>query len=127
MKHPILALVLASAPLIVPTAPASAAPAPTTDDPYRPVQDLPVVTIRARRIEPVSATAPAPTEHVPSTHRRLTPPADLEPQGRLERELVTTRVKLAHVQLELARLRLELRKALGQCEMAAASAQPHVP
>lgn len=132
MKHPILALVLASAPLIVSAAPASAVPAPAPDDLYRPVQDLPVVTIRARRIGPVSATAPAPVEHVPSIQRSRTPPTDREPLGHLVQELVATRMELAHVQLELARLRLELRKALAhypreQCEMAAASAPSRVP
>ena len=132
MKHPILALVLASAPLIVLAAPASAPPVPAAGETYGRILDLPVVTIRARRMEPVSRTEPDPPKDVPSdTHRRGPTPAH-HALRLLEQDLVATRIELAHVQLELARLRLELRTTLrrgdqGQCELAAASAPPQVP
>jgi hypothetical protein len=128
MKHPILALVLASAPFIVLAAPA----APTTAEANRRVQDLPVVIIRARRIDPVSTAETGHAEDKPSPTYGGADASAPTPLGHLEQELIATRIRLARAQLELARLRRNLRATLRhpdprQCEMAAASAPSHVP
>ena len=127
MKHPILALALASAPHIVLAAPSSTPPALTMAETYRPVQDLPIVTIRARRIDAVSTPEPGQPEK--ARVRSRTRSSERGSLSQLEQELAATRIELAHVQVALARLRLEPRATLRhhdprQCEIAAANTPP---